>query len=314
MGLSSLRLRSSMLTQLTTDAVVVRAPAKVNLFLELHGKRTDGYHELATLMVAVSLYDTLELRDEPSGRIALTCDDPALSAGPENLVHRAAELLRKRTGSQRGARIGLNKRIPQAAGLAGGSSDAAAALDGLNRLWQLGLSRRELAALGAELGSDVAFFFATPAAWCTGRGEIVTAWPMGRPLHLLLVCPDAGLSTADVYRHATVPSAPESGEEIRRAVARGDWKEVGLRLHNRLQPPAEKLCPEVAALHARLRALRPTGQAMSGSGTALFAVCRDRRDALRLARRFRSSTGKQERERLASTGSGVRLFLVRSCD
>src|SRR5947209_6913376 len=146
-----------MFSERRAAAVVVWAPAKVNLFLEVLAKRADGYHEIATLLVAVSLYDTLEFKEEASGEIRLHSDHPNLSTGPENLIVRAAELLRRRTGCGRGAAVRLAKRIPMAAGLAGGSSDAAATLAGLNRLWRLGLTRGELAVLGAELGSDVPF-------------------------------------------------------------------------------------------------------------------------------------------------------------
>lgn len=306
MGSLSLSVRSPMNTERNGAAVLVRAPAKVNLFLEVLSKRPDGYHGLATLMVAVSLYDTLEFLDEPSGQIALTCDDPTLSAGPDNLVWRAAELLRQRSGSKCGTRIHLSKRIPMAAGLAGGSSDAAATLEGLNQLWGVGLSRPELAALAAELGSDVAFFFATPAAWCTGRGEIVAPLNLARPLHLLLVCPDFGLSTPEVYRNVQVPQQPLDGLAIRKAALEGKSESLGRLLHNRLQPAAEKLRPEVAALHGRLQAARPLGQLMSGSGSSLFAVCRDRGEALRVARQLRTNLA-------GPTGCGPRLFLVRSC-
>src|SRR5262249_20990118 len=141
--------------------------------------------------------------EETSGEIRLTCDHPDLAAAPDNLVLRAAQLLRQRTGCRRSAYIQLAKRIPIAAGLAGGSSDAAATLAGLNRLWRLGLTRPQLALQGAELGSDVAFFFATPAAWCTGRGEQVAPVALGKPLWFVLVCPRFGLETADVYRGVT---------------------------------------------------------------------------------------------------------------
>jgi 4-diphosphocytidyl-2-C-methyl-D-erythritol kinase len=181
-----------MLSERCADAVVVWAPAKVNLFLEVLAKRADGYHEIATLLVAVSLYDTLEFKEEASGDVQLLSNHPNLSTGPDNLVCRAADLLRQRRGVRRGARIRLTKRIPLAAGLAGGSSDAAATLAGLNRLWGLGLADGELAALGADLGSDVPFFFSAPAAWCTGRGEQVTPLPLGRPLDFVLACPPAG--------------------------------------------------------------------------------------------------------------------------
>src|SRR5262249_19111747 len=146
------------------------------------------------------------------GRIQLTCDQAELSTGPDNLVCRAAERLRAHTGCMHGAAIRLWKRIPMAAGLAGGSTDAAAAPAGLNQLWQVGLSAEELAQLGADIGSDVPYFFSTPAAWCTGRGEKVTPLPLGRELHFVLACPPIGLSTAEVYRSAMVPQKPESGD------------------------------------------------------------------------------------------------------
>jgi 4-diphosphocytidyl-2-C-methyl-D-erythritol kinase len=286
-------------------AVRVWAPAKVNLFLEVLGRRPDGYHELATLMTAVSLYDTLELTGLPSGEVRLTCDHPSLSAGPENLVCRAVELVRQRTGRRDGVVVRLRKRIPLAAGLAGGSSDAAATLAGLNRLWHLGWGRAELAELGAHLGSDVAFFFSTPAAWCTGRGEVVDSVRLGRPLDLVLVCPPVGLSTAEVFRGVTVPERPLDGAEARAAAEGGDVEALGRALFNRLQPVAEKLCPAVAGLCERLAGLSPAGRLMSGSGSTVFALCRSPEEALLLSRAL--GTFREE-------GDGARILVVRSCD
>src|SRR5690348_15496538 len=174
------------------SAVRVRAPAKVNLFLEVLAQRIDGYHELATLMTAVSLYDTLEFTEEPSGATRLHGDHPPHSTGPENLICRAVDLVRRHSGHPGGVDVRLWKRIPMAAGLAGGSSDAAATLAGLNRLWRLGWDREKLAQFGAELGSEVAFFFAAPAAWCTGRGERIEPLRLGRPLDFGLVSPPVG--------------------------------------------------------------------------------------------------------------------------
>src|SRR6516164_6376086 len=228
-----------MLMRRWASAVRVWTPAKVNLFLEVLARRPDGYHELATLMTAVSLYDTLEFKEEPGGATTLHCDHPSLSTGPDNLICRAVELVRRESGRSDGVGIRLWKRIPMAAGLAGGSSDAAATLAGLNRLWHLGWDRGRLARLGAELGSDVSFFFAAPAAWCTGRGEQVEPLRLGRPLDLVLVTPPVGLSTADVFRGVTVPTEPRSGAAIRQAAAAGDVRELGRQLHNRLQPAAE---------------------------------------------------------------------------
>lgn len=285
-------------------APTLRAPAKVNLFLEVLGRRPDGYHAVETLMLAVSLCDDLEFRDDPAGAVRLTCTDPALGIGPDNLVVRAADLLRQRTGHQGGAAIRLVKRIPWAAGLAGGSSDAATTLAGLNRLWRLGLTRAALAALAAELGSDVPFFLSPPAAWCTGRGEIVSPLRPGKRLHLVLVSPRTGLSTPEVFRGVAVPDQPVSGDAIQSAFAAGDAEAVGRLLFNRLQEPAERLSPEVAEWRRHLTALDPAGCLMSGSGSSLFALGRDRADAVRMAAALR---------RRGPERSGPRVFLVRSC-
>ncbi len=283
------------------EDVVVWAPAKVNLFLEVLGKRADGYHEIATLMVAIHLYDTLVFRDEPAGILHLECYRRDLATGPDNLVLRAAELLRQRTGCTRGCRVRLVKRIPMAAGLAGGSSDAAATLLGLNRLWELGLKRAELAQLAAELGSDVPFFFHTPAAWCTGRGEIVEPAPAGSMLDLVLLKPGFGLATADVYRHVQVPAAPRSGEAIRAALASGKPEEIGPLLFNRLQEAAHAVDRRVQAYDERLAALRPAGHLLSGSGSTLFALCHSPTAAERLT------------QALQAQATDETIFSVRSC-
>jgi 4-diphosphocytidyl-2-C-methyl-D-erythritol kinase len=211
--------------------------------------------------------------------------------------------LRRRTGCRRGARIQLRKRIPLAAGLAGGSTDAAATLMGLNRLWFLNLGAADLMALAAELGSDVPFFFARPAAWCTGRGDVVEPLPLRQSLWFLVACPAEGLSTAEVYRHTVVPAAPQTGEAIRRAVQEGRVEAIAASLYNRLEEAAQRLCPAVADLCRRLLELRPAGVLMSGSGSSVFALCRDRTEARRLAHQI--NDGSEENR--------PRVFLVRSC-
>ncbi|MFL5242392.1 MAG: 4-(cytidine 5'-diphospho)-2-C-methyl-D-erythritol kinase [Gemmataceae bacterium] len=274
----------AMLVERHSYSLIVRTPAKVNLFLEVLAKRPDGYHEIATLMVTVSLFDTLQFRDDPSGSLAMTCTHPDLSTGPDNLVMRAAQVLKRHSGNSRGAAIRLEKRIPLAAGLAGGSSDAAATLLGLNRLWQLGLPTSQLAQLAGELGSDIPFFFSGPAAWCTGRGEIVEPLPIGRPLFLVLVSLPARLSTAEVYQGVRLPSEPRLGLEMREALKTGDMEALGLGLHNRLQDRADAMCPAIERWLARLKEQRPAGQLMSGSGAAVFALCRDLSEARQVAR------------------------------
>jgi 4-diphosphocytidyl-2-C-methyl-D-erythritol kinase len=285
--------------------LVVAAPAKLNLFLEVRGKRPDGYHDLESLMVGVDLYDTLEIQPAAGGRITLSCDPPGLSAGPDNLVRRAADRLRTAAGRpDLGAAIRLTKRIPTQAGLAGGSSDAAAALVGLNRVWRLDLPKPELAAVAAGVGSDVAFFLDLPAGWCTGRGEVVTPEPPGAAFHFVLVCPPVGLGTADVFRRLTVPDIPVPGDAARAAFRAGDPEALGAALFNRLEEPAFGLAPLVEVVYRRLAGLNPAGCRMSGSGSAVFAVARSAADAARVAAAFRAATPPGE--------PPSRILLVRS--
>ena len=306
-----------MMSERAAEALVVPTPAKLNLFLEVLAKRPDGYHDLESLLVAVDLFDTLEFHADPSGALTLTCDDPGLSCGLDNLVLRAATKLQAHTGCSAGARIHLTKRIPMQAGLAGGSSDAAATLNGLNRLWRLGLTRDDLARIGAEVGSDVNFFFAAPAAWCTGRGEKVERQALGRSFDFVLVCPGVGLSTAQVFREVRVPERKADGTAIRAAVGRGDVEEIGRLLHNRLQEPAESLCPEVRSVRQALTAAGPAGCLMTGSGSAVFALCRDRPEAMRVASRLGAVvpnlSGRESQAPMDVPGSKWKLHVVRNC-
>jgi 4-diphosphocytidyl-2-C-methyl-D-erythritol kinase len=287
------------------QALVVAAPAKVNLFLEVRGRRSDGYHDLETLMVAVDLFDTLEFRSGPPGAIALECDPPGLPTGTDNLVVKAARVLRDRVGRpDLGATIRLTKRIPTRAGLGGGSADAAVTLLALNEIWKLAQTRDELAGMAADIGSDVAFFLTPPAGWCTGRGEVVSPEPLARVLDFVLVCPPVALATAAVYRELRVPAAPRSGEALRAAVRSGDPEAVGRSLFNRLEEPAFVLAPVVEGIRRRLANLGPCGVLMSGSGSAVFAVCRSRGEATRVAGEFRRTRPAGEPE--------SRVMVVRS--
>ncbi len=261
--------------------IVVWAPAKVNLFLEVLGKRPDGYHDIATLMVAIRLYDTVILRKTDD--LTLTCSDQSLTVGPDNLVLRAAKLLQERTGCRLGASIRLIKRIPMAAGLAGGSTDAAATLAGLNQLWGLKLSNAELASMAGEIGSDIPFFFHTPAAWCTGRGEIVAPAKLPIPLDFVLLCPSFGISTPAVYKQITLPAQPIMGEAIRAAVSKGDVDSIAKLLHNQLEDAAAIVEPRIGDFAKMLADTKPAGSLMSGSGSTLFALCRSREDATCIA-------------------------------
>lgn len=270
------------------------APAKLNLFLEVLAKRPDGYHELETLMVPVTLFDTLELEEDPTGRIEFSSQVvPGLQAagtstavlpeGAENLVVRAIRLLRQRSGTSSGAVVRLTKRIPIAAGLAGGSSDAAAALAAARRLWRLPRSDALLHELAAELGSDVPFFLGGGSAVCRGRGERIEPASSGAPLHVVIVSPPAGLATAEVFRHCRPAEAAHRVVPLAQALARGDVVEVGRRLFNRLQAPAEQLSGWVGRLRNEFDRLDLPGHQMSGSGTSYFGLCRHAAQARRVA-------------------------------
>ncbi|WP_165071508.1 4-(cytidine 5'-diphospho)-2-C-methyl-D-erythritol kinase [Paludisphaera rhizosphaerae] len=274
-----------MIVRPIAGGVEVLAPAKLNLFLEVPRRRSDGYHEVESLMAAVDMFDELTFREDEGGAIALECDDPSLPVDGRNLVVRAAELLKSETGCAKGARISLKKVIPAQAGLAGGSSDAAATLAALDRLWDLRTPKERLAELAGRVGSDVAFFLDGPIAVCRGRGELVEAVSLTSPLSFVLVAPRVGLSTADVYRRLTPPREPRAIQPVLDALALKSPEDLGRSLFNRLQPVAESICPELVAVRDALAGLSPLlcGSLMSGSGSAYFGIARDPAAADRVA-------------------------------
>ncbi len=282
---------------------VVQAPAKLNLFFEVLAKRDDGYPEIETLMCPITLYDTLYFREEPSGQVSLKCDWAfgasasdgneldALPQGRDNLAVRAVALLRDRIGVRGGAALRLVKRIPVAAGLGGGSSDAAAALAIANHAWGLRLSQSELAEVAAQLGSDVPFFLAGGSAVCRGRGERVepvTGAGAGS-LHFVVVRPPCGLSTAVVYGACRPARQPQSVVPLLRALSQGNIDEVGRLLFNRLQPAAAELSPWIERLQNEFAREDFLGHGMSGSGTSYFGLCRHARQARRVANRIKAN-------------------------
>jgi 4-diphosphocytidyl-2-C-methyl-D-erythritol kinase len=274
----------------------VCSPAKINLHLEVLGLRPDGFHELAMVMQTIELVDVLRLAPTADGRIALHCDHPHLPTDGSNLIVRAAELLRARSGlPELGAEIHLRKRIPIGAGLAGGSSNGAAALHGLNTLWGLGYSPAELEALAAELGSDMPYCLAGGTQLCFGRGERLEPLPAPTaPLAVLLLKhPDASVSTPWAYgrcrelRDDFYLRTEGEFEQRRQALREGPLvralAEGGAlpALRNDLQAVVE---PEVASVAEGLALLRslesPLAVAMSGSGPSLFALFADLDQAL----------------------------------
>jgi 4-diphosphocytidyl-2-C-methyl-D-erythritol kinase len=254
--------------------VVLRTSAKVNLALEVLGKRGDGYHEIATVLQAVDLFDRLKL--EAADTLSLHTDDPDLPTDDGNLVMRAARLLRKAAGIEAGARIRLSKRIPVAAGLGGGSSDAAAALWGLSQLWRLRWPKARLQELAVELGMDVPFFLGSGRAVARGRGEQLTALPGGGGYALVLVNPRVPLSTREVYGRVPAGWRAEATrtERVIEALRTRNVNTVASALTNNLESVVEPVLPVIGRMKAALLAAGALGAIMSGSGPTVFGMAR----------------------------------------
>lgn len=254
--------------------LVVNASAKVNLTLEVLGKRPDGYHEIATVMQAVDLSDQVVLEDARS--LMLETDAAGVPTGADNLVMRAAALLREAAGVDRGARIRLAKRIPVAAGLGGGSSDAAATLWGLNRLWGVRWGGERLSELAVRLGMDVPFFLGRGRALATGRGERIERLPGGGAYALVLVNPNIALPAREVYGRVTEAAFSDGARvpAMLKALERRNAAVVAASLYNGLETVVEPAWPVVGRIKAALASAGALGAVMSGSGPTVFGVAR----------------------------------------
>ncbi len=260
-----------------TLAATARVNAKVNLFLAVQRRRRDGYHEIVTVLQNVSLADDLVVAEGPGPGDHIEVEyQPWLSkvaiAEEQNLVLRAALLLRERTADKGAVEAHLQKRIPLGAGLGGGSADAAGALIALNRLWAAGLSEAELGRVGAELGSDVPYCLVGGTALATGRGEVVSRVEAPQSLWFVLGMSSEPLSTAVVYR-GWFPGAPvHNPERLLEVLAAGDPAGLAGLLHNDLEEVAFELRPELARAKAALLEAGALGASLSGSGPTLFAL------------------------------------------
>lgn len=252
--------------------------AKLNLFLDVVGRRSDGYHELVTVFHEVDLADVLVARELPdeSGavRIAVESGDAAadgVPAGPENLVVRAAHELLAARGCRRSVAFHLRKNVPTGAGLGGGSADAAGALRALNRLFELDARPEELEEIGARVGSDVAFLVRGGTALGRGRGELLERIPAAHGLSFLLLVPSFGVATAEVFR-ALPPELPppESPAALRRALEAGDLAGIAAATHNALLAPALRVEPRLGRLLERLRRELGPHVQLTGSGSTFF--------------------------------------------
>ena len=273
----------------SSQSIRVCAPAKVNLFLEVLGKRADGYHEIVTVMQRVSLHDVLTFEPTESG-IEITCTDPSIPTDRGNLVWRAVEALQQATGGRWGCRVAIDKRIPAGSGLGGGSSDAAATLRAVNELCSLGLDASALGRMATALGSDVPFFLGPPTAVCRGRGEILEPVTVAAPFHYVLVMSGLHVSTAEVYKRLALSLTARRKDVsiLENALVAGDVERVGAHLFNRLETSAFAVHPELGERLSALARLGVCGARMSGSGSTLFALCRDARHAFDIQARARA--------------------------
>lgn len=251
----------------------VKAPAKINLALDVLHKRNDGYHEVKMVMTTIDLADHLHLTLLEDDQIQIESTSGMIPSDKRNLAYKAAELLKQRFAVKQGCNIEISKKVPVAAGLAGGSSDCAAALRGLNELWQLGLSIDELATLGAEIGSDVAFCVYGGTAVATGRGEIIEPIASPAPAWVILAKPSLGVSTADIYGQIDVSTCfhPDVDGMIQ-AIENQDYKEMCNQLGNSLEDVTLKLYPKVAKIKEKMKHLGADGVLMSGSGPTVFGL------------------------------------------
>jgi len=253
-----------------TSLSAVLAPAKLNLFLHIMGRRPDGYHLLQSVFMLIDWYDTLHFDFRPNGK--LSREDLTLTLPEDDLILRAARLLQEVSGTTLGAHIAIEKSIPAQAGMGGGSSDAATCLLALNKLWGLNYSVKQLSVLGLKLGADVPFFLSGHNAWVEGVGEVMTPISLP-PAQFLVVKPPEGLETAKIF----------GSEALKR-----DSKPATISVfaanpfgfgHNVLQPVAQRLCPQISEAIAWLEtaSLAPSvdqGRVegrMTGSGSAVFA-------------------------------------------
>lgn len=244
----------------------LRSPAKVNLFLQIRGRCSDGYHELASLFQAISLCDHLHFKESECD--LLTCSDPTLPVDHTNLISKAVHLFRSKTGIKRHWTIHVQKNIPQQAGLGGGSSNAATTLWALNALHGKPATEDELVAWGAALGSDVPFFLSSGTAYCTGRGEVIRSLSPLQNATLWIVKPKEGLPTVQVY--AKLKECHMSTGDPQKALT--SFFNGSSTYFNDLEKPAFDLLPSLATLKQKLLNFGFSNVLMSGSGSSFFCV------------------------------------------
>ena len=274
--------------------IILKSPAKLNLYLRILGKRSDGYHQLLTLFHRISLADTIVIRKNPKG-FKLTTNIYSLETGEGNLITKAYRALQTKFPKLEGVSVRLTKRIPLGAGLGGGSSNAAFFLLGMKKLFRLKISAQELFSIGKKLGADVPFFLLdAPQAMAWGIGDKLQKVPCGSRLGFLLLVTDQGLNTKKVYQKLAWSGRPLSLTKERRiarilrsSLERKRIREASTLARNDLEIPAFRMMPSIPKAMAVLKDLGAPFVLMSGSGATVFAAFSSREEALDLSKRLK---------------------------
>ena len=264
----------------TKNVISLKAPAKVNLFLEILGKRDDGYHEIETIMQEIDLADSLQFEETQEG-VTLECNDKNIPANQDNLVCKAANLILEECGIKKGVLINLEKNIPVGAGLGGGSSDAATTLKALNSLWKVGLNNEELMEFAAKLGSDIPFFINGKTALCRGRGELITPVEVRNRMDYIILFPRVHISTETIYKNLKIDLTKKRKDVSFFLDALKYSEVVGISklLFNRLEEVIFATYPDLLQVKSALESFDFCGLSISGSGSAFFGLCNDRHQA-----------------------------------
>lgn len=280
----------------TDNSIRLRCPAKVNLFLKVLGKRNDGYHDVQNVMQTISLFDELSARKQKE-RVTLSCSGETIDGlAEENLVVRAANLFFRRGYARPGVYLELKKNIPVAAGLGGGSSDAACCLLALNELFAAGLSNDPLWEMAAELGSDVPFFIEGGTALCTERGEVVKPLPAAPRFAGILVTPETRFKTSEMYNLLSVEDMQGADvSEMLSSIASSEQSHLCSALFNSFERVAFQNAPEVVALKGALEKLGSQRVILCGSGPTLFGIFPTVAQAEAALQRFRLATAPKTR-------------------
>jgi len=273
------------------NQIIVNAYAKLNLSIDVLGKRSDGYHQVSMLMQSISLHDEVSIY--PSNGLTVECNNAAVPSGPDNLAYKAAELLKRETNYEGGARIVINKNIPVAAGLAGGSSDAAAVMLALNNLWGLRLTIGRLGHLAGRLGSDIPFCLLGGTCLATERGERLTLLPPAPHFWLVLAKPDFGVPTAQVYDNfdpQKVQKRPNNRVAVK-AIEAGDRELLLQGMENVLESSTFRLYPQVEEIKELMYRYGVEKAMMCGSGPTVFGIARGKSHASEIVRRLQERNG-----------------------